>query len=183
MDVTGSTRATATAAGTLLLGGLALTLHGVWRDQATHSLAGVVLTMIALTVIILTVIHKWVTDTSTVRSMLAATQREAQAQHHRYLAAQAMMEIEQDRLRRDLNMEKAALGKRLRNERAAIAAEFEERRAALIAETMEATFLMIRDGKFAPDTEQGATLIRFPNQQPQSQPRHDRPRERGVVGP
>lgn len=181
MDLTGSTRATATAAVTVLLGGLALTLHGVWRDQATHSLAGVVLTMIALTVIILTVIHKWVTDTSTVRSILAATQREAQAQHHRYLAAQAGLENEQARLRRDLNAEKAALAKQVRNERAAIAAEFEERRAALIAETMEATVLMIRDGKFAPETKQGATLIRFPHQEPQ--PRHGRTRERGVVGP
>ena len=51
MDLTSGTRTMASVSAAVMLGGIGLTLHGVWRDQPTHSLAGVVLNMIALTVI------------------------------------------------------------------------------------------------------------------------------------
>ena len=72
MDLTSGTRTMASVSAAVMLGGIGLTLHGVWRDQPTHSLAGVVLNMIALTVIILTTVHHWVTNTSTERTALAA---------------------------------------------------------------------------------------------------------------
>ncbi|MGW3144902.1 hypothetical protein ACWDG1_09510 [Streptomyces sp. NPDC001177] len=187
MDLTGGTRATATAAVTLLLGGLALTLHGVWRDQATHSLAGLVTCMIALTVIILTVIHKWVTDTSTVRTILAATQREAQAKHDRYLTALAMLENEQARLYRDLASERAANNALLKTERAAMEEEFELARAKVAGEAMEILASWIVDGKVQPPEHPVGNLIRFPDQTPQPLPhpehRRERPRNHGVVRP
>lgn len=181
MELTGSTRTTATASA-VVLGGLTLTLYGAWRDQLTHSLAGVVLSMVALTAIILVVIRRWVTNTSTERMVLAAAQRETQAERTRYIAAQAALENEQVRLRRDLDAERAALAAAAKVERAALAAEFEERRAALVSEAMEATFRMIRDGKFAPAPKSG-TVIRFPHQEQATAPQHERSRERGGVGP
>ncbi|NED73316.1 hypothetical protein G3I51_13385 [Streptomyces sp. SID9944] len=139
--------------------------------------------MIALTGIILTVVHKWVTDTSTERTALGAAQRETQAERTRYIAAQAALENEQARLHRDLAAERAALSESIKAERTALAAEFEERRASLIAETMEATVLMIRDGKFAPDTLPTGQLIRFPRQgAPAVESHRERSREHGIAG-
>jgi hypothetical protein len=191
MDLTGGTRATATAAGTVLLGGLALTLHGVWRDQATHSLAGVVISMIALTVIILTVIHKWVTDTSTERAVLAATQREAQVQRDRYFAAQVLLENEQGRLARDWAMERARHTRELIAERAAMEEEFELARGEISSEAMKLFASWIVGGKVCPPEDPTSNLIRFPNQAPQPRQHpepcreqtRERGREHGVVGP
>lgn len=182
MDFTGSTRTTAATAAAVTLGGLALTLHGAWRGQFTHSLAGVAMTMVALTVIILSVIHRWVTDTRTEHACLAAGVREAQAERLRYIAAQAALENEQARLRRDLNAERAALTAGARAEHEALLAEFEERRGELISDTMEATVRMFHEGRFAPETGRGATIIRLP-QQPSPVSHRERSWEHGVVGP
>lgn len=183
MDLTGSTRTTVITTTAVTLGGFTLTLYGLGRDQLTHSLTGVAITMIALAAIILTVIHHWVTDTRTERACLAAAQREAQAERTRYIAAQAASENEQVRLRRDLDAERARLAARARTERKALLAELEEQRATLVSETMQATFQMFHEGRFNPATGRGATIIRLPQLQADDAPQHERARGRGVVGP
>lgn len=166
----------------MMLGGTALALNGIARDQASQSLSGVGAVMTALTMIALLVIHKWVTDTRAERSLLAAAQREAQEEWARCTAAQAALASERTRMRRDLDAEQAALLERARVERAALEAEFEDQRASLICETMEATVRMFHNGKFAPNARCGGTLIHFPLQQAKEQER-SRSREHGVVGP
>ena len=173
MDLTSGTRTMASVSAAVMLGGIGLTLHGVWRDQPAHSLAGVVLSMIALTVIILTTVHHWVTDTSTERTALAAAQREAQAERARAFAAQAALENEQGRLYRDLAAERA------------MQQEFEDSRSQLVADAMETLASWVVSGKVCPPTRETGNLIRFPKQQPvQVQtPQRERSREHGVVGP
>lgn len=185
MDLTSGTRTMASVSAGVMLGGIGLTLHGVWRDQPAHSLAGVVLSMIALTVIILTTVHHWVTDTSTERTALAAAQREAQAERARAFAAQAALENEQGRLYRDLAAERAAIRGRLEVERAAMQQEFEDARSQLVADAMETLASWVVGGKVCPPTRETGNLIRFPKQQPvQVQtPQRERSREHGVVGP
>lgn len=187
MDLAGRTRNTAATAALAGVVGFTVTLHGAYRNQPAHSLAGVCITMIALTALILIAIHKWTTDTSTERTILAATQREAQSRKDQYLAAQAALEIEQGRLARDMAAARRRTAADLIKEREALRAEFEEKRANLISETMEATVLMFRDGKFAPDTTTATgRLIRFPDQsQPAraTEPERARSQEHGVVGP
>lgn len=189
MELTGGMRATVTAATGLLLVGLSLTLHGMWRDQATHSLAGVAISMVALAAIILLVIHRWITDTSIERTALAAAQRAAQAERTRHIAAQAALEGEQARLYRDLAADRAADAQRLKAERAAMEAEFEAARAKVAAEAMEALASWIVDGKVCPPEGQAGNLIPFPKQErertptPHPQPTRARAREHGVVGP
>jgi hypothetical protein len=183
MDLTSDTRTTAAAAAVAMLGGLGLILHGMWRDQPTHSLAGVVLSMIALTATILAVVHHWVTDTRAERIALAAAQREAQAERARAFAAQAALENEQGRLYRDLAGERAAIRGRLEVERAAMQQEFEESRSQLVAEAMETLASWMVSGKVSPPERQTGNLIRFPKQQPVQAPQRDRSREHGVVGP
>ena len=187
MDLAGRTRNTAAAAALAGIGGFAVTLHGAYRNQPAHSLAGVCITMIALTALILIAIHKWTTDTSTERAVLAATQREAQSRKDQYLAAQAALEIEQGRLARDAAVARRRMAAELIKEREAIRAEFEEKRADLICEPTEATVLMFLDGKLAPDRANAAgRLIRFPDQSQSARAterERGRSREHGVVGP
>jgi len=183
MDLTAETRATAATAAVAGVVGLAVTLHGAIRNQPAHSLSGICITMIALTGLILIAIRKWTTDTSAERAILAAAQREAQARRDTYFAAQAALENEQGRLNRDMAAERAGLTARLKTERDAMAAEFEERRASLIAETMEATVLMIRDGKLACEPSEPGNLIQFPAPQQERAAERARAREHGVVGP
>jgi hypothetical protein len=169
MNLTGGTRATATTAGTILLGGLTLTLYGAIRDNFAHSLGGACLTITALTVIALVIIRRWIVDTSNERRRLAEDQRRTQDEYASYIALKAALEVEQGRLRQDISAEHAALNERLAVERAKMEADFEERRATLRAETMEATFLMFHNGKFAPGASQTGQLIPFPQQEPQRQ--------------
>lgn len=183
MDLTSGTRTMASIAAGVMLGGIGLILHGVWRDQPTHSLAGVVLSMIALTVTILTVVHHWVTDTSTERTALAAAQREAQAERAKAFAAQAALENEQGRLYRDLAAETAAIRRRLEVDRAAMQQEFEDARSQLAADAMEILASWVVDGKVRPPERETGNLIRFPKQQPVQAPQRERSREHGVVGP
>lgn len=180
MRLASGTGIAAATAATVMFGGMALALNGIATSQVPRSLGGVGAIMIGLTMVVLLVIHKWVTDTRAERSRLAAAQREAQEERSLCIAAQSALESERTRMRRDLDAEQVALLERARVEREALDDEFEERRAALICETMETTFLMVHNNKFAPDVPRRGTLIQFPQQE---QPHQSRSREHGVVGP
>ncbi|MFZ3556423.1 MULTISPECIES: hypothetical protein [unclassified Streptomyces] len=184
MSLTSGKQITAAAgAAVTLLAGPALIATGVLTSRPASALAGVAMAMVGLTLTILLVVRGWVTNTSADRARLAQDQREAREEKARYFAAQAALENEQARLHRDLRGERAALARRIKAEREALAAEFEERRAELISETMEATVRMFHDGKFAPSSETGGTLIEFPKQHDQAEPEPSGVRERGVAGP
>lgn len=162
-----------------MLGGTATTLHAAARSSPTQAFAGLSLTAIALTLIALLLIHRWFTNTSQERHDLADRTRAAEDEKDRYVSLRAALENEHARLTRDIAAERAGLAATLAVEREALRSEFEERRASLIAETMEATVLMFRNGKFAPQQAVQGTLIPFPQQQP------ERARARGhnAVGP
>jgi hypothetical protein len=179
MKFTGGTRATVATAGTILLGGLSLTLYGVIRDDYPRAVGGTCLTITTLTTITITLIRHWIADTSNERLALAAAERRAQDEYASYIALKAALEVEQGRLRQDISAESAALDERLAVERRKAEADFEEQRATLISETMEATVRMFHNGKFAPDTVSAGKLIPFPQQEPHRQ----RARGHEVVGP
>ncbi|MFJ6566281.1 hypothetical protein ACIQNU_02585 [Streptomyces sp. NPDC091292] len=183
MERASGARATTTAGGTILLGGAALTLYGVTSGQAAHSLGGLAGTLVGLTAIILSVIHGWVTDTRSERIILAAVQREAQAERSRYIAAQAALENEQARLNRDAAAERARARAGLAAEREAMKIAFEEERAKLVCETFEAAVQMVRHGQLDDQPVKSEVVIQFPTQQPERSGEHSRSRERGVVGP
>jgi hypothetical protein len=181
MQLTGGTRALTGTAGATVAGGLSAVLYGTLRNDIARAVGGTCVTLTALTVVALVLIRQWIRDTADDRRLLAAAQREAQAERSRYFAAQAALEVEQGRLARDRSAEQRADAARLKAEREVMASEFEERRAALIAETMEATVLMMRGGELNPPPS--GNLIPFPHQQAERQPERARSREHGVVGP
>ena len=171
-----------------MLAGLPVLLYGIWRDDAARSIGGACLVICGLILVSLVLVRRWVVDTSDERRILAAAQRQAIDERTRYIASQAALENEQARLNRDMAAERHRIAAQLIAEREAMLAEFEERRAALVAETMEATVMMFRGGKFAPEElPQRGNLIKFPRDLPQQtpapEPQRERSREHGVVGP
>ncbi|MFI1562132.1 hypothetical protein ACH4ZX_03560 [Streptomyces sp. NPDC020490] len=183
MNLTSGARVLAGATGLVMLGGLAISIHGILRHDVAHSVGGTCLTLTAFTTLALVLVHKWIVDTREDRRLLAAAQREAQAQRSTYQAAKAALESEQGRLTRDAAAERAKLAVQLKAEREALHREFEERRAELISQTMEATVRMFHNGRFAPGESATGNLIPFPQQQPEGKPERERSREHGGVRP
>jgi leucyl aminopeptidase (aminopeptidase T) len=171
MNLTGGRQATGTAT-LAAVGGLALTVHGLMGDKPLCSFSGVTLVMVALTA-----------DTSDERRLLAATQREAQAERSRYLAAKAALVNEQARMSKDIAAERAALTARLKSERDAMQAEFDAALGEVSSDAVNIAMSWVLAGKFAPPQPQQGNLIQFPHQQPQGQPQRERSREHGVVRP
>jgi hypothetical protein len=179
----GSIKTLAAAAGVAVLAGLAVVLYGLTHDDLARSIGGLGVTILGLTVLGLIAIRHWITNTRQDQLLLAAAQREAQAERSRYFAARVTLEVEQDRLRRDLDAERRALAARMQAEREAMRQDFETRRGDLIAETMEATFRMLQSDKLNTEHAMTGRLIQFPRQHPEPQPAPARSREHGVVGP
>ncbi|MFD5058209.1 hypothetical protein [Streptomyces sp. NPDC058394] len=182
MDLTAGTRTTVVSGAIVLAVGLAIVLWGVITNDIARSVGGVCLTMTSLTLSACVAIRGWVTDTSAERARLGDSQRETDADRMRYVAAQAALEVERQRLQRDAAAEREQLTARLKVEREAMRTSFEEQRAKLILETFETTARMVIHEKLF-DQEQAPTpghgrVIEFPEQ-----PAREQARERGVSRP
>jgi hypothetical protein len=149
------------------------------RHDLARALAGTCLLLTTLTVIALALLHRWITDTSDQRRVLAEKEAQADAERSRYFALEAALEGEHSRLSMELAGQRASLAAQLVAERRALEAVFEERRATLICETTEAVVQMFQGGKLAPASVARGKVIQFPNQIPE----HSRSREQEVVGP
>jgi E3 ubiquitin-protein ligase DOA10 len=183
MSLTGSTRTTTTAGIALLAAGLALCTSGAIRDSLPHALGGTCLTTVALTLIALTLIRQWVSDTRHERKDLAAARHDAEAQQRKFFALQAANEGEMARFKRDMNMEKARIVETLRVEREAMRAQFEEERLQVSQNAFRMGVEMERSGALrAVKPVQLDNLIPFPEQASRAS-EHQRSREHGVVGP
>lgn len=183
MGLTNGARVTAGTAATILTIGVSVVLYSTLHNDPSRVLLGTCITLSALTVIALILIRHWIGDTSEERRLLAASQREAQAERSRYFAAQAALEVEQGRLTVDRSTQLRADTKRLQVEREKMTADFEERRAALVSETIEEVVSMIVNGKLAPESPTENKVIQFPHQHSHPQPERARSREHGVVSP
>lgn len=157
--------------------------HGAFTDDTPRSIGGVVLTITALTLIVLFFVRVWVVNTDTEREQLAQARHDAEAERRRHFAMQAALEGEMTRLTRDMREERARLAKTLLIEREALAAEFEKNRLQIATQAFQAGVEMERAGLLEPDapTPQPANLIQFPEQS--RAPERERSREHGSVGP
>ena len=176
MDLTASTRTTAITA-VVLVTGLAATLYGLIRGDHAHSTAGAGLTTTAITLIALTAIRRWVTNTADERRQLADATQAARDERDGYFAAKAVLENDQQRLMRAAAADRAHAAATLITERQKMAAEFEEKRATLVCETLAAYDALMRSHKQKPP--QRSSVIQFPPQQPE----RERSRGHNVVGP
>lgn len=181
MRLTGGTRATTTAGGALLTGGLAWVGYATVRSDLPRSLGGTCLVVVALFLIALALIHTWARDTSAERRELAEARREADAERRKHFAAQAALECEMTRLNRDMTVERARIAATLLAERDATRAALEEERLQIATDAFRTGVEMERAGMLKPDVPLPANLIPFPGQG--RAPERERSREHGVVGP
>src|SRR3546814_3040070 len=106
MDLTGSARATATAAVAAMLAGQAAVAYGIVQETLPPAIGGLSLTVTALAVLGLLAIRQWVTNTSEERTLLADVRVELETQRSDYFAAKAALENERGRLAQDMAAER-----------------------------------------------------------------------------
>ncbi|MFD4257783.1 hypothetical protein ACFWR9_09125 [Streptomyces sp. NPDC058534] len=163
--------------------GFAVIVRSTSHDNVAGSIGGACLVMVGLTLAILIFVRRWVCDTRDERRILAATQREAQAERTRYIAAQAGLTNESGRMNREMAAERARVTATLKVEREAMQADFEGTRAKECAEAFRTGAEMERAGVFKKRQQPlRGNLLTFPKQQPEA-PEPERTREHGVVGP
>ncbi len=161
------TRTTSATAAVAAAAGIALTTHGVAQESAPHALGGVAFTMIALTLLILLAVRRWIIDTSAERTRLAEATRSANDERTKYIAAQTAVEMERQRLTRDAAADRARTLALLDAERAAMQDAFEEQKAQLVADTLEVGAKLFRDRAAGEQARHDhARVIEFPKQEP-----------------
>ncbi|MEU0991078.1 hypothetical protein [Streptomyces sp. NPDC005953] len=164
---------------TALMISAALLTHGATIDSLPTCLAGLALTLVALTSLVLIFVRHWTSDTRAERARLGEATRDASAVSARYLAAQAALDSERQRLLRDTAAERERCKAQLEAERAALLQEFEESRARIACEAFEAAVVIWRKG--IPKEAQHAKVIGFPTQERERE--RERPRSRDVIQP
>ncbi|MEV0114622.1 hypothetical protein AB0H77_15420 [Streptomyces sp. NPDC050844] len=143
-----------------------LIIHGVAHKEPTGTLAGACLGMMVCAGVGFVSIRRWTTDTRVERARLADAVRDAESERTRYIAAQAAMEMERQRVARDAAADHARTAAILTAERAAMADQFEEQRAQLVSETLEVAFKLARSNTGEETHEhERARVINFPQQQ------------------
>ncbi|MFE5871587.1 hypothetical protein ACFQ6V_23480 [Streptomyces roseifaciens] len=133
-------RTTSTAAICILTVGLAVVTAGVLTSDPARAAGGACFTVTALTLIALRVIRSWIVNTAAERGRLQDAIREAEAERTKCIAAQAAIEIERDRMRRDAAAAAQQAHEQLAAERDRMSVEFEEARGDLMAQTASTAF-------------------------------------------
>ncbi|MEU6597931.1 hypothetical protein [Streptomyces flaveolus] len=185
MEFTAASRAAAAMAAIILISGFAAIIHSTSHDHVAGAIGGACLVMVALSIIVCVLVRHWIVNTNTERAILAAAQREAQAERTRYIAAQAALENEMGRLNRDMAAERARIAASYLAEQTKLRKEFEEERAQLAADAFQTGVQMERAGMLKPGAEhaRGKLIPLFPEQHPACAPERERSREHGNVGP
>lgn len=141
----GTVRALAILAFGCFTTGMAVVIHGIITDNAARSAAGASLSITSLTFFALCQVKKWITCTEHERDRQLDAARASNDERTKYIAAQAAMQIERQRMQRDAAAERRQLAARLATEQAAMRARFQEERDTLVCETVEATLRMVRE--------------------------------------
>lgn len=166
MAEAGTTRATTAVAALTAAAGITLGLYGIAQDDLAYALGGASLTTLTLTLLTLTAIRRWITDTQAERAQLAEAIRSATDERTRYIAVQASVEMERQRLSRDAAAERAQTAAILVAERAKMRDEFDDQRAQLVCDTLEEGVKLLQKHKAAEDTQhERARVIAFPRQE------------------
>ncbi|MFJ8145982.1 hypothetical protein ACIQ6R_13010 [Streptomyces sp. NPDC096048] len=183
MGLTANSKAAVATAAGILISGFAVIIRSASAHNAAGSIGGACLVMVGLTLAILIFVRRWVCDTRDERRILAATQREAQAERTRMIAAQAAQMNEMGRLRQERAAERARNRAILKAEREKLQAEFANTRAKELSEAFQTGAEMERAGVFKKRQQPvRGNLLTFPKKQPAA-PEAERSREHGVGGP
>ncbi|MER5559638.1 hypothetical protein ABT071_13635 [Streptomyces sp. NPDC002506] len=140
MHHTVSVRSASITAVASLVTGLGIAVYGTLNDDLPRTLAGSCLLMIALLLSALLSIRKWIIEAQSERDALARARRDADDERLRYLAAQAAVEMERQRIERDAAMEREQGIVHIKAVKAAMEEQFEEQKAQLICQSLETAY-------------------------------------------
>lgn len=166
-------KATVRASAVVITGGLGVVVAGIVRNEPARAAGGACFTITALTLIALTLIRRWITDTSADRERMRtdlAAERErlradecvATGERVKYLAAQAALGVERDRMRRDRAADVEGVAAQLAAERERLSDQFEEARNQVVQEASEAAWQIFLQGGL-PVPAKGRTVLPFPS--------------------
>ncbi|MET8475375.1 hypothetical protein ABZY90_19835 [Streptomyces sp. NPDC006422] len=173
----------AVLAGTACTAGFGITAAGVEADRPAMVLAGSCFALIGLTAFLLTILHRWITDTARDRERHFEAARALDEERAKYVAARAALEAERERVRRDAAADREHSVARLAEERAVMEDQFESAKAELVCRAFEAGVRMQRSGKLDEPEVPHGRVVRFPTAGPADQQAGERSREHGVVWP
>ncbi|MFD7016029.1 hypothetical protein [Streptomyces sp. NPDC059928] len=139
-------RSATIAAITSVITGLSIAVYGTLNDDLPRTVAGSSLLTIALLLSALLSIRSWIIDAQSERHALARAIRDADDERTRYVAAQAALEMERQRVLRDAAMEREQSLARVKAAQAAMREKFEEERARLICEALETAVKLVEGG-------------------------------------
>ncbi|MBX7464873.1 hypothetical protein [Streptomyces sp. NPDC057910] len=140
MHHTISVRSANITAAASLTAGLTIAVYGTLNDDLPRTVAGTCLLTIALLFSALLAIRRWIIDAQSERDALARAARDHNDEKLRYLAAQATIEMERQRIERDAAMERERGIVHIKAVKAAMEEQFEEQKAQLICQSLETAY-------------------------------------------
>ncbi|MFJ8995543.1 hypothetical protein ACIRQH_34705 [Streptomyces sp. NPDC102279] len=160
-----------------------LSAHGAIRDSGARAAAGAALAITALFAVLVSLAHRWMTDTRAEHGNLARARERTEEERATYIALKAANEAEAMRMQRDFAAERAQNAAALAAERVAMYAKLEEERLQIEGKGFQTGVLFERAGMLEPEPPKRTNLIPFPAPAPGADPQPERTREHGVVGP
>lgn len=147
-----------------LAAGLGIAVYGTLNDDLPRTVAGSCLLTIALLLSALLSIRRWIIDAQSERHALARAIRDADDERTRYVAAQAALEMERQRVLRDAAIEREQGLARVKAAQEAMREKFEEERSQLICESLETAVKLVEGGLLEgrPEAAGHAKVIAMP---------------------
>lgn len=165
---------------TLFAGGILTALTGMVADLPARAAGGSAVTVTALTMFALPCIRRWILEAGDMRAMALDQICEAQREKARALAAQAAVEVERDRMRRDAAYEAQRSVAAIAAEKQRLHEQFEADRTEIMLKAYEAGVRHTADGLLdAPERPSGRSVVPFPTAASRSEQLH----KRGVSHP
>lgn len=141
--------------------GLIVVGRAIRIDNGALAAGGAVVVVVAMTVLALICIHGWVVTTAAARARWHTAADKLESERREYVAFQASVQAERDRVRGELAAGRKALDERGRIERERMQQEFDDARAELMISAFEAGVKAHRDGLLDPPAP-GAQVIHLP---------------------
>ncbi|WP_431784931.1 hypothetical protein [Streptomyces chumphonensis] len=146
----------------IIVAGIGLLSIGAIRHTPTISMAGTSASFLGITMMALTLIHRWITTTDSARQQLAAAAREHHSEQTRYVAASAAVQQERERNRRDLRTAQEQMDLDLTAEKERLRQELDDERSTISREAFQLGVMMERSGALRhPDAHSG-TVVHLP---------------------
>lgn len=132
-----------------LAAGLATTAAGLLTNDTARSATGASTIVVALAVLGLAALRRWITDTTAERNRLTEAREAADAERERYFAALAAVDAERLRVRRDAAVMANRQRAQLAAEREQLHQALERDRERIVTEAFQTAVQMERAGLLA----------------------------------